>query len=740
MVTARGPDSTEFGDGRFPWELRPDIEVTRAESAGETGWILRDPLRLTFFRTSDAGLEFLRNGYSGERLADQAERLQTAYPNEDVCAGSLRSLALAAISAGLVRPIIPGVPGTGLRRRIGLGVQLLQRTARIFTFRWRGIDPTALLKLLHPMVRWIFTLRFLLLACGLMLWSLAAVLLRWEQLIGEIPELTALMTWQNLAGIGLAFGIVRLLHELGHAMACYHFGGECHELGVQFFLFIPLLYCDVSDSWRDPDRHRRMTVAGAGIFVELCVASVCGLLWSCSAPGLLHGLFLNIMLVSSLNTILVNGNPLVRFDGYYILSDALGIPNLWALSRNAAAAFTERLVLGLQVPLQEFGTVFRFMGLTCLGYASFFYRIALSLSLLLVVYKALEPAGLQFAAVLPGAAGSAAGLCGMLSRLRVLIGGSSGNSRRRMQTGMVLAALLAAGVVMTPIALPVHAPCVLNPGLAQPVYAAVNGRLIFAAAAGSIVRRGDVLAQLQNEELELELAKAEGECSRREASLRAVSMQTLSAGSATEALPVAEQALAAARARLTSLQHLQEKLIIRSPTDGTVLLPRNTPHSTPGPDTFQSWQGQPLRPAAIGAWIDAQTLLCWVGETASLRIDASVEQSEVARIPINADCTVRFLGAPCVAAHGTVETTGSEPMQSIDRELVLHNLVTLSHLEPGKPQQTLFLVRLCPKDSSDWKIVPLYSAGMARIQARPMSLAARTWRLIHSTFGWSEHG
>jgi putative peptide zinc metalloprotease protein len=740
MVTARDAESADMGEGRFPWELRPDVEVTADQNAGAGNWILRDPLRLTFFRTTDAGIEFLRHGHSGGRLADQAVLLQDAWPEEEVTVDSLRTLAIAAISTGLVRPVIPGVAGTGVRRKNGLGIRILQRTARLCTFRWRGIDPTWLLQLIHPIVSSMFSARFLLLACGLMLWSLAAVLLRWDQLLGELPELTALLTWQNLIGIGLAFGLVRLLHEMGHALACYHFGGECHELGVHFFLFIPLLYCDVSDSWRQPQRHRRMAVAGAGIFVELCVAAICGLLWAWSAPGLLHTLFLNLMLVSSVNTVLVNGNPLVRFDGYYMLSDLLGIPNLWSLSRSAAAAFTERLVLGLQVPLQEFGSRLHFVGLTCLGYASFFYRLTLTLSLLLVFYQALEPAGLQFAAFLPGAAGGAAGLSGLIARLRFIFNGSSGTRRRRMQAGIIVASVLLTGIMLTPVELPVHAPCVLNPGTAQPVYAAVNGRLVFAAAEGAQVANGDVLARLQNEELELELAKAEGECSRLEASLRTVNIQTLSAGAAAEALPVAEQALAAARARLASLQRLQEQLVIRSPSDGVVFLPRNIPVEAIRHDTFQSWRQQPLKSEAIGAWIDAQTLLCWVGQNSSLRVDASVEQPDIARIPPNAPCTIRFLGAPSSAAEATVENTSSSPMQSVDRELILHNFVSLSPRDPTQPQRPLFLVQLRPGNSSGWGATPLYSAGMARIQARPLSLAARTWRLMRSTFGWSESG
>jgi putative peptide zinc metalloprotease protein len=723
--------------GRFCWELRPDIELSREPGGEEStgGWNLRDPLRLTFFRTSAAGLDFLQSGGLRGTLNDEAARLRDAYPDEYVTPAGLQSLAMAAVAAGIVRPLLPGSlpirPGT----RSSPLQKILQGCSRILTIRWRGFDPTLLLKACYPWVSWFFTRSAVCMAVLLMLVALITVLLRRDQLLLELPNLSSLLTLQNLLGITLAFVLVRLLHELGHAFTCHHFGGECHELGVFFILFIPVLYCDVSDSWRQSQRLPRLLVAGAGIYTELCIAAVCGLLWACSAPGLLHSLFLNAMLVCSLNTLLINGNPLVRYDGYFVLSDLLGIPNLWSLSRSAAGAVMQRVILGGQLAWQDYGSRMGFAGLTCFGIASFCYRIGLLMTLLTFMHRTLGPLGLQFAAFVPAAGGLLSGLIAVLRRIRSACMEIDG--RPRAVAGLLLTGGIALLLLVVPVSLPVYAPCVLTPGVASPVYAAVNGRLLKVAEMGTVVRRGDVIAELANDELELDLAKATGLLRERETALRSVRMRALSGGVAAEAIPVAEQAVASAADHLNSLQQQKLLLIVRSPDDGVILPPRNLPRIDGAPDTYTSWSSQALQQSAVGAWLDAQTLLCWIGDSEMLRVDACVEQTVITRIADSGDCRVRFVGAPGTAVPGQLESFSSEPLRTVDRELLVHQLVAADSTQSWKPQRTMFLVRLSPKAKNSWGTVSVYSAGIARLPGRPVSIASLAWRLLRTTFGWS---
>ncbi len=142
----------------------------------------------------------------------------------------------------------------------------------------------------------------------------------------------------------LALAVVKVLHELGHALTCKHFGGDCHEIGVLLLFFTPCLYCNVSDAWLFPGKWPRIAVSAAGIAVEVFLAAIATFLWWFSIPGVFNTLCLNIMIVCSLNTLLINGNPLLRYDGYYVLADLLDVPNLgqqsrWLLGRLLAGFF-----------------------------------------------------------------------------------------------------------------------------------------------------------------------------------------------------------------------------------------------------------------------------------------------------------------------------------------------------------------------------------------------------------------
>src|SRR2546423_9600415 len=140
-------------------------------------------------------------------------------------------------------------------------------------------------------------------------------------------------------------------------MACKHFGGEVHEMGFMLLVFSPCLYCDVSDAWRFPSKWKRVAVSAAGIVVELVLASAATIVWWYAQPGVVQLVALNIMIICTVNTLLINGNPLMRYDGYFIFSDLMETPNLWQRSREVLRRITSdwlgasRAVLGPDDPL-----------------------------------------------------------------------------------------------------------------------------------------------------------------------------------------------------------------------------------------------------------------------------------------------------------------------------------------------------------------------------------------------------
>jgi len=502
-------------------------------------------------------------------------------------------------------------------------------------------------------------------------------------------------------------------------------------------VFFPLLYCDVSDSRRFPT-SQRILVAAAGIVVELLIAAVAAVLWLLSYPGFLHSLFLNLLLFCSLNTLLINGNPLMRYDGYYVLSDMLAIPNLWQQATGAARRLCSRILLG---PAQVMHDVLPVTpaaaaGLAILGAAMLFWRVSASLTLLIVVYRLLEPAGLESAVVLPASASLLLGLPGLAAGVRNRVSEAVSPARARRGLWATVGVVLL--LLCVPFSWPASVPCVLTPGRAAAVYAKAPGELVWSIAAGSVVRAGDVLAEFRNAELEQQLAAAQGLRTQRQATVRSLQNLQFTESTAAAALPAAEESLKAADERYQTLRAAYDELTLRSPRAGVVLQPRNVPAADDG-EAGRTWDRYVLDSGTIGAWVEPQTLVCWVGETADLRVVAMSEQSDVERLQsAGSAARVILFARSDMRLAAVVESVGTSPVPAVDRELISAGLVAAR--PDGSPWQPLFATQLAltavspSSESLETALPPLYSAGIARIPTKPASLISRTWRLARRTF------
>ena len=182
-------------------------------------------------------------------------------------------------------------------------------------------DPTRLLDVLLPLCGWLFS------RAGLVIWLLLST---WATLVGLrhgdallqhgssrlIDPLNLLLLWAG-------YPIVKLLHELGHGLALRRWGGNARELGVVFLVFFPVPYIDGSAATSFPDKYRRMAVGAAGIMVEVALAALALMVWLHVQPGLVRDIAFNTMTIAGVSTLLFNGKPLLRFDGYYVLADAV---------------------------------------------------------------------------------------------------------------------------------------------------------------------------------------------------------------------------------------------------------------------------------------------------------------------------------------------------------------------------------------------------------------------------------
>ena len=255
------------------------------------------------------------------------------------------------------------------------------------SFRFSLFDPERLLTTTMPMVKPIFNWP------GFSLWllvSITAIMFAvsyWGELSGNAIQQALLP--KNILLLVILYPFVKLFHELGHAFAVKNWGGEVHEIGVIFILLIPIPFVDASGASAFIHKYQRVIVGFIGIMVELFIASIALFIWLAVEPGLVRTIAYDVMLISGISTLFFNGNPLLRYDGYYVLSDAIGIPNLASRSNKYIGYLIQNYLLKSQNPVSPLHDHSEKYWLLFYSPAAFIYRMfILSVIILLVADQA----------------------------------------------------------------------------------------------------------------------------------------------------------------------------------------------------------------------------------------------------------------------------------------------------------------------------------------------------------------
>ena len=473
-------------------------------------------------------------------------------------------------------------------------------------------------------------------------------------------------------GLAVALALAKCLHELGHAIACKHFGGECHEIGLMLLVGMPCLYCDVSDAWLLTDKWHRIAISAAGILVEIFLASVCLFLWWLSEPGPLNTLLLNIVVICSLSTLLLNGNPLLRYDGYFVLADFLETPNLSQQSRTVVSHVFRRLFLGGEIPEDRYvpQRVRRLVGLY--GVVSPVYRWCVVLGVLWILHRFLKPYGLEIVAELV----AAATILGMIAPPIASLGRWIFRPalRRPTRSGRLVPSLCVCLLLMMAalfIRLPHHvsAPLVLQPQDGHYVYVAIPGRLTDAVQPGTHVDEGQVLARLANAEVDREIAAVNGQREQQRLRLESLRLRLLTDTRIAPQIPAAEEALTDLTARLQQRQLDQQHLLVRAPTAGVVIAPPRVFHRPGERGTLSSWSGGLLESRNRGAYLGSGTLVCVIGDPARLEAVLVIGQEDMEFVRNGQRVRLKFASLPGRVLKGEVVEVAKTDLEVVPREL-----------------------------------------------------------------------
>src|SRR5205807_7258049 len=213
--------------------------------------------------------------------------------------------------------------------------------------------------------------------------SIVLVLTHFESFREKLPSYQEFFSFGTVWYLWLALGLVKIIHEFGHGLSCKAFGGEVHEMGALFLVFSPCLYCNVSDAWTLPSKWKRIIISFAGIYVELIIAAIATFVWwNSSAHPFINNMSLSLMIVCSVSTIVFNANPLMRYDGYYILADWLEIPNLRDRSNKFLMRVVQEHCLGVEVPPEQHMELNRRILFVTYAVVSYIYRWVVTFSIL----------------------------------------------------------------------------------------------------------------------------------------------------------------------------------------------------------------------------------------------------------------------------------------------------------------------------------------------------------------------
>ncbi|MBW8844932.1 MAG: hypothetical protein JF607_08185 [Burkholderiales bacterium] len=331
---------------------------------------------------------------------------------------------------------------------------------------------------------------------GALLWLLA-VLPALVLLPQHVPELThnlsdRVLEADNLLMLGLVFPLIKALHELGHATATRAGGGEVHDMGVMLLVLMPVPYVDASAATVLRSRWSRALVGAAGMLVELFVAALAFYLWLAVEPGLVRALCFNVMLVAGVSTLIFNGNPLLRYDAYYILADLIEVPNLAQQSARYWGYLAERYLLRVDDAVSPAGSRSESLWLLFYGLASTIYRLLVTVAIALFIATRFFFVGV----VLALWAGAMMAVMPLVRVVRMLQARPSLRERRPrvMLIGGALAAAALLFIVLVPVPMRVQAEGVVWLPEQATLRAGANGFFSrFEAAPGAAVKTGQVL-------------------------------------------------------------------------------------------------------------------------------------------------------------------------------------------------------------------------------------------------------
>lgn len=733
-------------------KMRGDLSAVRQLYQGVEYWVVKEPVGQKFYQFPP-NVYYILQQLDGQTSVEQVlDRYHKQFSPKRLDRDQLQQLLQRFHKDGLV---VSEVSGQGLellrRGKKAKWMERLSSLSNILAIRFRGFDPELILNFLNRWVGWIFSPAFAVMIALLGLVALGSVVVNWTDFQARLPGFEQFFDPRKWWLFALVLAGTKICHEFGHGLACRRFGGECHEIGVMLLVFTPCLYCNVSDSWRMPNKWHRAIIGAAGMYVELILATLATFVWWFAEPGVVRDVCLQVMLIASVSTVLFNGNPLLRFDGYYIVSDLLEIPNLHQRSAKALSSLLGRYWLGLPPspdPLLPQNRMWAFAAFTVLA---FVYRIFIMVSIFMFLNSWLKPYGLE-AIGQAIALFSLTGLVGFplyrLIRFLTVPGRMMQVKKGQFAIATTIIAAVLGSILFIPWPHYLSCRVLMIPNRLETIYAREGGTIrMLPIRPGSEVQAGEVLAELENLDLALELEQNRGALlevqHKRELAQRAANVDTRSNIDYLREISALNSEAEELRKRIVLLQTRIGALRITSPIAGSVVA---TPiqETLPGEVDLPLVDRQPLVSGAqVGYTLSRGERLCEVADFSNWRAVILLQENQIDFVHVDQNVWIRLhsaadktietkVGFVGVSDRLTLRQQREETIDTMQQRIRVPDLV--SELVARMYQEE---IQYFAEAKVDPKGLPLKVGldGQCRLYAGNRSLAARLWWWFNANFG-----
>lgn len=694
--------------GAIKPRLRSDLIHRRIRMGKRWMWVVKDPISRSLFHFDDREHSLLCRADGTRTLRDLIESAKAIYQSQVVAPEPILAFIADANQKALL---------TSGFKNMASKAGSPAKTVNVLSVRFPGIDPTALLNRFAGPINAITSPTAVAVMVASWIGGSVIAITRWGDLMRDLA--TAASRIENAWILLVAIATMKIVHEVGHAIACRRFGARCSEIGVLVLFGIPCLYADVSDAWLIAKPWKRMLVSAAGMIAELTIAAIAAIVWTFTLDGTLRDLCVGVMVVGSVSTVLFNGNPLLRYDGYYILSDWVGVPNLAARSRAMLQSIfrsTENADTGVSIMTKT--------GLISYALASTAYRWFVLALIVSIIYTAAQSAGLtSLFLVIVG--------CFAAVRLARVATTSIQTQKPSRRFAWAKPAATFAGIVLlllVPLPRRATGPAVIVAADSTDVIVTHGGTIQNVLLRSDDVIAGDAIVELDNASLEQSRLQLQTRLDRLTAILQSVRNRRGSDHAAADHIPTLTQAIEETHHQIQLIDDELDETIVRATTCGKWYPKRLAAEVNADDRQATFYSGNAIAPINRGAVLTPGTKLGVIGSPTAREATVYLDQSDITDIHVGDRVTLAMADRPRSTVTGRVIQTFGSPV------------------DPPAPLSQAGLIR---PTSIDGQVAPLYTVQIeidplpnpppvqtlvtAQIQIEPISL----WKRIHNFIGRS---